>query len=68
MVKLGSGGANFSGYHRGEWLNDQDYILGQLPLAQAQSFIQVYWLSQHQKRCRKPDTGQRREGLQRLLD
>jgi len=48
MVKIGSGGAVFAK----EGVNDPDFILGRLPVAQANHFIQIFWALQ-----RDPITG-----------
>ena len=57
MVKVGSGGAVFAA----EGMNDQDYIIGRLPIARANHYVRLFWALQRNPitgegiRCRKPD-------------
>lgn len=57
MVKIGSGGAIFGKRFRDECgnrleYNDAEFIAWRLPLAQARSYIQIFWALQ-----RDPVTG-----------
>ena len=67
MVKIGSGGANFSGYVNGEWYNDPEFILCRLPLAAAKHYIQNFWALQYRVRCRKIETEPKQSALQRII-